>query len=281
MELRAESMSAYARRVLDERLSFRVLLRSRRVLDLENSAGRIIAVQARSVPFTPLSVCVDDDALCGLRSQEAEEGIVLSAACGRIVDCRLGAGEAKPDAWVGLFQRLLRVLARPGGFAEPADGLLWEGLDAPDAMQRAARACIEGAERLLACGDVLGATGRLAGLAGLGPGLTPAGDDFLLGAIAACMYAPDPVLRAFGLGLGEAARGCSGSRLSEAFLERVLAGEASLPLRDILRADDPKELALALGRGVAYGHTSGGDIAAGMCWMLRMQAVVCAGARAA
>ncbi|MBQ6492238.1 MAG: hypothetical protein IJI88_08185, partial [Atopobiaceae bacterium] len=88
-------------------------------------------------------------------------------------------------------------------------------------------------------------------------------------------------LRAFGLGLGEAARGCSGSRLSEAFLERVLAGEASLPLRDILRADDPKELALALGRGVAYGHTSGGDIAAGMCWMLRMQAVVCAGARAA
>jgi hypothetical protein len=96
-------------------------------------------------------------------------------------------------------------------------------------------------------------------LIGLGPGLTPAGDDFVGGAMIA--------LRAFGN--AELADRIAGwalplaqkrtNRISRAFLECAAAGEGLEALHDLLGTFERKHLA----RLARVGHTSGLDAAAG------------------
>jgi hypothetical protein len=109
-------------------------------------------------------------------------------------------------------------------------------------------------------------------LIGLGPGLTPAGDDFVGGAMIA--------LRAFGETAGRAALAervaawalplaqARTSRISRAHLECAAAGEGHEALHDFL--DGFGEEALA--RLARLGHSSGLDAAAGALLALRRQA---------
>ena len=96
-------------------------------------------------------------------------------------------------------------------------------------------------------------------LIGLGPGLTPAGDDFVGGAMIA--------LRAFGHAV-DADRiadwalplaGKNTNRISRAHLECAAAGEGHEALHALLNSFEEKHF-VALGR---IGHTSGLDAAAG------------------
>jgi hypothetical protein len=103
-------------------------------------------------------------------------------------------------------------------------------------------------------------------LVGLGEGLTPAGDDCLVGALA--------VLRRFGRGrlhplatardaLVEAAAR-STTAVSCAFLVHALDGEFSEVVADLLRAESPVDAKAAAGRLRAMGGTSGVDTLNGM-----------------
>lgn len=103
-------------------------------------------------------------------------------------------------------------------------------------------------------------------LAGLGSGLTPSGDDVLVGALVALAAVPDPdagdSLRS-AIADGTANRT---TRISDAYLQAAARGEASQAWHRLLAALAGKstEEVIAAARGVmAFGETSGVDMLAG------------------
>ena len=114
-------------------------------------------------------------------------------------------------------------------------------------------------------------------LAGLGPGLTPAGDDFLAGVLLALALAqehePDADLKGIGSMLLETAAPRT-HEISAAYLKAAHAGEASDRWHRLLGAlgsGEPSAIAEAA-RGVTRtGETSGADMLAG--FVIAMQAV--------
>ena len=105
-------------------------------------------------------------------------------------------------------------------------------------------------------------------LAGLGSGLTPAGDDFLVGLMLWSWLAhPDP--ESFGLQTLRAAHPRT-TVLSAALLSVAACGECSAPWHRLLSAlarDDESRRQRALRELLAFGATSGADALAGFVWM--------------
>lgn len=138
-------------------------------------------------------------------------------------------------------------LARPA--ARPARAL--EGMDALYAGLRS--------------GDPATVAAAASRLAGLGPGLTPSGDDLLVGAlIAAALVHPR---RAAAVG-GEVLKAAGGrtTRISLAYLEAASRGEASEAWHGLARALDggsDDAIAEAATRAMATGETSGADMLTG------------------
>lgn len=101
-------------------------------------------------------------------------------------------------------------------------------------------------------------------LAGLGGGLTPAGDDFLAGIMLRIWLAhpePQPLCEAIG-----EATAFRTNTLSAAFLRAAARGECSAAwhhLFDVLPGGTKRELFEAVREIVAHGHTSGADMLAG------------------
>ncbi len=134
----------------------------------------------------------------------------------------------------------------------------------PGAVEEA-RAALAGspsavAGHLPALAAALGSAGADAAaerLVGLGPGLTPAGDDVLAGALAALHLLGGPPLRVRAAGRT--------TTLSAALLACAARGEVLAQAATLLRAlggdGAPAPAALALAR---VGHTSGRDLAAGL-----------------
>jgi hypothetical protein len=112
------------------------------------------------------------------------------------------------------------------------------------------------------------AAGRLAGL---GPGLTPAGDDFLVGAMHGLYSTMDSLnALALSLNIADAAIPRTNS-LSAAWLEAAARGEAGEPWHELLTAvQDQNERALeaAVLRILPTGHTSGADALGGFLAVL-------------
>jgi hypothetical protein len=105
-------------------------------------------------------------------------------------------------------------------------------------------------------------------LAGLGSGLTPAGDDFLAGLMLGAWLAhPQPV--PFCRAMLEAAAPRT-TTLSAAMLRATARGECSAAWQALLAAlaGRDHDLAAEVGRVLAYGHTSGADTLAGFLWTL-------------
>ncbi|MFF2503399.1 DUF2877 domain-containing protein [Streptomyces sp. NPDC058067] len=99
-------------------------------------------------------------------------------------------------------------------------------------------------------------------LVGLGPGLTPSGDDILCGALLASRAWGGP-LGALSDAVADAARRTP--LLSAALLRHAVRGECVAQAREFLRTlggDGPVEP--ALGDLLAVGHHSGGDLARGV-----------------
>ncbi|MDR5702072.1 MAG: DUF2877 domain-containing protein [Armatimonadota bacterium] len=103
------------------------------------------------------------------------------------------------------------------------------------------------------------------GLAGLGPGLTPSGDDVLAGVLLALAVLP----RESHETLREAITSIAPSqthRISAAYLAAAREGEASEAwhrLLDVTLRGDPTAITPAVRKVMAYGETSGADMLAG------------------
>ena len=119
-------------------------------------------------------------------------------------------------------------------------------------------------------GDVAWLEAGAAQLAGLGGGLTPAGDDFLTGVMMWAWLA-HPTPRQVCHTLLKAAVPHT-TTLSAAFLQAAARGECSAPWHRLLIALEhgtEEQLAKATRTLLAYGHTSGADALAGFLWMER------------
>ncbi len=157
-----------------------------------------------------------------------------------------------------LAQALARITA---GLLPVAAALLTGGVPPTDPL---ARAAVPALARLSAATTLRAPDGCLAAarpLLGLGPGLTPAGDDCLVGWLAGARTASSEgraLAEAVGPGLLGAATRRTGP-LSRAFLAAAVAGEAAEPLRDFVLVPDEARLEGLL----ALGATSGADLLAG------------------
>ena len=101
-------------------------------------------------------------------------------------------------------------------------------------------------------------------LAGLGGGLTPAGDDFLAGLMLRA-WLDHPAPEAFCWPIVDAAAPRT-TALSAAFLRAAARGECSAAWHGLLAAlagGGPALLEEAMCRVLAHGHTSGADMLAG------------------
>lgn len=150
---------------------------------------------------------------------------------------------------------------------------LWEVLVGPAADLAYAVPAKQAAEDLRAAwGSGREADGRVKAsaerLAGLGCGLTPAGDDFLAGAMLWAWLAqrnPEPFCQV----VLEAAAPRT-TTLSVAFLRATAKGECTAawhPLLSSLMNSAGRGLEVAVQEVISHGHTSGADMLAGFVWM--------------
>ena len=145
--------------------------------------------------------------------------------------------------------------------ARSAAAPLAPGLDT--AAGRAARSALSLAICLRDADGFLESARRLVGL---GEGLTPAGDDFLVGALAALHRLGDGwPTRDVALRDAVIAHACrSTPTVSAAFLCYAVAGQFSEPLRDLAMADTVATARAAVATLARMGATSGADTLAGM-----------------
>ncbi|MGH2529200.1 MAG: DUF2877 domain-containing protein [Actinomycetota bacterium] len=117
----------------------------------------------------------------------------------------------------------------------------------------------------LRAGDLAGTVERLAGL---GPGLTPAGDDALAGALFVLrILGGDEAERA----LVDAACKARTSAIASAFLSWAARGQALAPGHDLLKSaayEDRHACVTACQALARIGTTSGADFALGLTWAL-------------
>lgn len=267
-------------------LHLQVLASFDRACNLFTAGGDVLALVVPGVGDGPLNVVIAAEAglFAGLEPGMPARLVGGCLYVGHLEVTLDGAAtwEPRPD-WPRLRRQSAAVAGRladlaafirtsaPRGsllallpFAEPDAAT---GAAVPDATLTAAR---QGAAALLAGwrGDRSLLAAGAACLAGLGGGLTPAGDDFLTGAMLGAWLA-HPAPEAFGKAVLEAAAPRT-TTLSAALLRAAAAGACSAPwhrLFDALAGGGPDGVAAAVGDVLAHGHTSGADALAGLLWV--------------
>jgi hypothetical protein len=119
--------------------------------------------------------------------------------------------------------------------------------------------------------DPIGIDRSVTGLVGLGPGLTPSGDDFLTGFLASLVFGARGFPHRFSFPIGSL-RGsvlrarASTTLVSREFLLHAVEGEVAEPVNDLIAAlfDGSPQLRPLTHEVVDMGETSGCDIALGV-----------------
>jgi hypothetical protein len=263
-----------------------VLAVQRRTCHLAVDGGPLLILSRPGVPLAPNALTVDMGSHVMLEDRGFCVGQVVvlggSAPPDRDVDWCITFGlaatwEPRPRVHP-LGSRDLVDRVRTSRATVVADGaresllpLLWmSGADAYGLPPRAAHAAAI-ATRLLGDaairGDAAGLARAARGLAGLGPGLTPSGDDLLAGFVAAwtlvgevlgrdraaCERVTDAVVAG-------AERGAS--HLGRTWLEHACRGELLEPMTRFvaaLLAPEPRDLGAAVHGALAVGSSSGTD----------------------
>ena len=147
----------------------------------------------------------------------------------------------------------------------------------------AARVRIERHRWAFGADDLASILGEAVELIGLGPGLTPSGDDYLVGLLAgldATAIAPDPRSRR----RSPTPRRRGRRRSGRALLAHAVRGAYAERLHDVLTAiadGDVGAIGRSVERAMAYGATSGADTLAGLFVALEVAIAGRAGSRSA
>jgi len=179
-------------------------------------------------------------------------------------------GPTTPDTAATLRRAAARLAARVALLGAPRGFGAWLAGAAPN-FAREAGARADALARACAADDAPGAAAAATTLVGLGPGLTPAGDDFVGGAFfARALLARAGALSAVAWDGAASAVETAAARLTHpigaALLGDLLHGEGWAPLHDLAAAlasdDEPAGLDAAR-RLTRLGHSSGWDLLAG------------------
>ncbi|MDR7495705.1 MAG: DUF2877 domain-containing protein [Armatimonadota bacterium] len=246
--------------------------------------GEVVALAAAGLDRGPLVILVD-----GFDGGRLSPGDEVALAGGRLRVAAYDIALDGADPWdptlptppAGAVSRLPdveRALAR-GAPPESAAALLGHPPAAVSARHRrlldslcAGLAVLEDTLRGLdACGDLAAAVGHIAGR---GPGLTPSGDDVLVGVLHAMTAWPALAAAAGGPEVRRRiARAASPltTRISAAYLRAASEGWAAEPWHTLVGALDGTDEALgaAVAALLRVGETSGADALTGFCWAAR------------
>jgi hypothetical protein len=283
LRLQGMALSAAAARWLETTTAARVLSVFDRACNLINQDEAVLALVTSARGMTPFALRVDGPDR-PFENVTTHSPVHVARAEGRLdlgpLQVAFGAAErweARPP-WEAIG-RLYSGPAEPAArLRQLADGVALEGslldLFRPKtaaspldrSIQDRARA---GATRLvggLGAHDEVEAVAGVRALAGLGGGLTPAGDDFILGAMLAAWAG------LYGAGaarLGPALVAAAAPRtttLSAAYLKAAAAGECTAHWHALFAAQvrqDDGAVQAAVASLVSLGHTSGADALAG------------------
>jgi len=212
--------------------------------------GGLVALTAPAVPAGPLHVTLDGPL------QPARGTPVLRAGSRLLVGSEVvELGGARP--WTGF-------LPDPDNVRRGAGLVVWATAAVAAGSALNAAPYREPARRALDRLHVADLEGAVSALAGLGPGLTPAGDDALAGMLLAMRASNGPDAEPL---LHAAAARARTTALSLAFLRCAAAGQALAPAHRLLdaAARGDSGAALAAASAVAeVGATSGADFCYGL-----------------
>lgn len=257
--------------------------------DLATEDGGIVALVHQRVGKGPLNIVVDEsrfsfqDLSRGLPAILVKDDLILgdflSVFLGeaQVWEPRwpLSKGEADQPRRKANLEKLWRYLAVSG----QRRGLLvillgasgGGGRSLDDAFLKTARRAMEGLMTALRAGDAQGIAHQAGRLVGLGPGLTPAGDDYLIGLMWGLRAWPY-LLEGSGLGveevckhIWEAVKGRT-TLLSAAFLRIAREGLPNEAWEDLLvevSDGDGAGMRKAVQRALDCGAMSGADALAG------------------
>jgi hypothetical protein len=167
-----------------------------------------------------------------------------------------------------------------GASEGPRHSLVGRPADDVKTVSRFAQAAAQPASKLaqaVAAADLEGCGTAARHLAGLGPGSTPSGDDFIVGAAyAACILHSPENARTLAQRMAAAAVPLT-TTLSAAWLEAAGRGEAGTGWHRLFAAlaqADTSQVLAAVDYLLEIGHTSGADALAGFLGAIRLQAEV-------
>jgi hypothetical protein len=252
----------------------------RRACNLRTDDGDLVALLAPELGNLPHGIRIEAPGRLAF-SDHLRPGrrVGCRAAVLRIADSGLAIDLSRAQAWRGEL--------KPVHFARPAVATAWQV--AWRALQH--RRCSDRDPLLRSVGerggalaeasralDIERATAAARALIGCGPGLTPAGDDLIVGLLAGLRCSRDeaPARHDFlcALGAAVASEAAATGEISRAVLRQAIAGNFAEPLSTLAGAIaegvPPVEVEAAAGRALCVGHTSGGDGVLGL--LLGMQA---------
>jgi hypothetical protein len=250
-----------------------------RVINVTRRDGQLYTLAGRGLDNAPNTAIIDT---AGFEDACVRAGEwVTSSGAGLVLDCGLHVTFDGCDAFecaLPSYPADDRLLRKNVGVAHRAiaDGVWahrWPGsTDQGTAAQHAVRAALNNHARdlhaALGRGDTAAACRHSRSLVGLGPGLTPSGDDFLVGVFAALHVRQSPgewlsaICAEVMAGARERTNVISIAALEEAARGRVR--ESLQALVEALLIGNEASVHTGLARVLAIGSTSGRDMIAGV-----------------
>ncbi len=260
-----------------------------RACNLVNDQSEIVALVSQRVGNGPLNIVLEGDGFlpkgldvglpvkgnrCGIRIGEA---LVVSLAGAEVWEPwlqweKLNAERPGAEANLAVLHDHLITQAPAESLASPLAAGAAGGRSVESTYRKVAQRAIEGLLAALQVGDRQGIAAGAGALAGLGPGLTPAGDDFLLGLMAGLRTWPQ-CLPGKRLSVEEACQAIYGvaaaktNLLSMALLRSAREGMFSQAWHELLaalRQGKAGEVRRAADRILDLGGTSGADALCGL-----------------
>ena len=247
-----------------------------RACNLINESGTVLSIVSPKIGAGPFNLVVGEELLfsetVSLQSPVSHSSHSLTLGNLVIRTERAKIWDPCPD-WEelhakrdGIFQRLMKLPIT--NYLDPP-GLDTPFTQTPPGSSTSAQSLISNLSSSLAVADVASSLAAARQLAGLGIGLTPAGDDFILGALhAAWIIHPAEVASVLAQGIANRAAPLTTS-LSAAWLRSAGRGEAGILWNQFFEAllaspmADVADLVEAMENLLSVGETSGADALAG------------------
>lgn len=250
--------------------------------------GRIVALVAPELRNGPLNIILEvppaysfqpiplGGPACAKQQELIVETVMRVSLVGATVwEPTIAPWATQPDELVAALALCRKLLSREAPAASFANvlptAMAVPGTYMEEALFNEARAAIHRLAEGIQSNDLSALAEGTRRLAGLGLGLTPSGDDVLVGVLLALAVCPSPMTEAFWATILSAAAGRS-PRISAAYLDAATRHEASEVWHRFLKVlptGDSEAVTSAMRAVMATGETSGADTLAGFLLTLQ------------